>query len=194
MGWQDIAGHGRGCGIKPLWESSLQMLVPAGNHRRLCAFSIQVQAKDAAHPAQGRLGRLDITTDPGTIRDFCRQVRQHGEGSGRIEVVRHGVHERLLPNWGPTVLRARPRRIRDSRLEARCALLRLGQLRWVILPDLSVVVPGEEQAYGVRRVLRQEILDHDEVAQRFANLSARQLHHCGMEPPTREGLLVRATF
>ena len=51
-------------------------------------------------------------------------------------------------------------------------LLRLGQLRWVILPDLSVVVPGEEQADGVRRVLRQEILDHDEIAQRFADFSA----------------------
>jgi hypothetical protein len=56
------------------------------------------------------------------------------------------------------------------------------------------VVPGEEQADGIRRVVRQEILDHDEIAQRFANFSPCQLHHRGMEPPSREGLVSRATF
>ena len=77
--------------VEPIWKD---VDLPEG------AFSIQVQAKDTTHLAQGRLGRLDITTGPGTLRDVCRQVRQHGEGSGRIEVVRQGAPERLLPRTG----------------------------------------------------------------------------------------------
>src|SRR5688572_25408886 len=103
-------------------------------------------------------------TGVGSVGNVCRQARQDAQGSLSVKVLRQGVHERLQPGiriewpW-----RMRLRLLHDRSAEDRGLLLGLLQLRRGILPDMPVVVPGEEQAYGVRRVLLQQILYHDEI-------------------------------
>ena len=171
MGWQDIAGHGRGCGIKPFMGE----LAPDAGSSRKSPPTLRLQHPGASQRCGSScarpLGPPGHHDRPGTIRDFCRQVRQHGEGSGRIEVVRHGVHERLRLELGSNGLASAA--AQNTRQPPG------GSLRAAPPGPTPLGHTPRSVGSGARRgtgVWRPESIasrdpDHDEVAQRFANLS-----------------------
>lgn len=152
--------------MRPLWQGPCEVLIPPRDHGCLGSSIVKTQAKETTHHSQGLLRRMHALPRLCSVPDVCREIRQDRESRRGIEVIGHGLQEGLPPRAGvQRSWRVRPRLHGDGGMQHGSELRRVCQCRGIMLPDMPIVVPRQVKAYGIRSVLLQEILDHEEIAQ-----------------------------
>ncbi len=127
------------------------------------------------------MGLRHIPATLGSPRDSVGEFQQRLEGQRRIEVLIHGLNERLTQRsvFQPLALPVGG----GQRLAVALQLpLRDLELLEIMGPFLAVVIARQVKSESVRRPGLEQVANHHQISQRFAHLLAFIRHHRGMQP------------